>query len=233
MPGLRLVVFDLEGTVFKKAYKAHEGEEFDSAWGALCSYLGRDAAIEDEVNRKRYYNESSHYSYLNWVLDTLAIYKKHGLTENSFNDMIESVDYFSGVAEVFSELNSRGITTAVVSGGLKALADRVCRDFKVVHAFTAAELFWCCLGKLNHWNIMPTDFYHKKTILNMLLTELGIDKAQTAFVGDGINDIHIASSAGKSVAFNSKYEELDRVSTYVVKQKPGMENLSKILELIL
>lgn len=232
MTKIKLAVFDLEGTVFKKSYKTHNGEKFESAWGALCSYLGEEATAEDEANRQKFYGKKEKYPYSNWVLDTIKIYKKYGLKKSCFDNMINSVDYFDGATETFSHLKRQGVATAVISGGLKALADRVALDHRVEHSFTAAEFYWFPKGNLQHWNIIPTDFSHKKTILGMLLQELSLDKSQVAFIGDGINDVDIASHAEVSIAFNSKYEELKAVSRFIVDQEKGKESLNAVLDFI-
>lgn len=232
MAKIKLAAFDLEGTVFKKIYRAMAGKEFESAWGALSSYLGEDAAREDEVNRNRYHKEGN-YSYSTWVRDTIKIYQKYGLKKDCFDKMINSVEYHDGVAETFRELRNNGIITATISGGLKALADRVGLDHKVEHSFTSAELFWCPQGTLHHWNIIPTDFVHKRSVFEILLQELGIDRSEAAFVGDGINDVDIAAHAGMSIAFNSKYEELKAVAHHTIDQRVGGQNLSAVLDFII
>lgn len=232
MSKTKLAVFDLEGTVFKKTYRTHNGEKFESAWGALCSCLGQGAAMEDETNRQKYYGKKEHYPYTKWVLDTIKIYKKYGLKKSCFDNMINAVEYFNGVAKTFRNLRQQGVVTAIISGGLKALADRVVLDHKVEHSFTAAELYWCQGGNLLHWNIMPTDFAHKKTVLDMLIKELGIDRSDTVFIGDGINDVDIASHSGVAIAFNSKYDKLKEVSDHIIEQDQGKECLSVILDLI-
>jgi len=187
MAKVKLAVFDLEGTVFKKTYRLFSGEHFESAWGAISYHLGDDAKREDQLNRERH--SQGGYPYYQWVLDTIKIYQKYGLKKDVFEHIIQSVEYHPGAEKTFSALHQQGIITAVISGGLKALADRVALDHRVEHCFTSAELYWCPdQSTLAHWNIMPTDFIHKKSILQMLTHEMQIDPCETAFVGDGIND---------------------------------------------
>ncbi|MCK5914403.1 MAG: hypothetical protein KAG12_11020, partial [Desulfuromusa sp.] len=118
---IKLVVFDLEGTVFKKSYPLVGGREFQSAWGALCASLGPEAEKEDVANGARYYS-GGYAGYSLWVADTIRLHQRYGLRREWFETVINSVEYQQGAAETFASLHDAGVTTAVVSGGLKALA---------------------------------------------------------------------------------------------------------------
>jgi phosphoserine phosphatase len=232
MAKIKLAIFDLEGTVFKKSYKLLSGSHHESAWGAISHHLGDEAKREDQLNRERYYQGG--YPYYRWVLDTIKIYQKHGLQKDTFENIIRSVEYHKGAENTFHELHQQGVITAVISGGLKALADRVALDHRVEHCFTSAELYWSPSDNtLAHWNIMPTDFIHKKSILEMLIHEMQINLSDTAFIGDGINDVDIARHAGLSISFNTKYDKLRQVVTHQIAQEVGKEDLSAVLNYLL
>lgn len=236
MAQIKLAVFDLEGTVFKKSYKLLSGIHHESAWGALCHHLCEEARKEDDVNRVRHSSKGKtgiKYPYSEWVLDTLKIYKKYGLTRDQFYEVINSVEYFEGAEKTFKSLHENNIKIAAVSGGLKALADRVVIDHGLEHIFAAAELHWCDKGNLRNWNIMPTDFQQKRSIVEMLLADMHIEPEECAFVGDGINDCFVAEYVGVSVAFNSKYKELTDVVDHIISQETGKEDLSAALNYIL
>jgi phosphoserine phosphatase len=228
MSDIKLCIFDLEGTLFKKSYRFHSGREFQSAWGALCSILGPEAEKEDDANRQRFY-QGSYAAYSHWVSDTILIHQKYRLSRTLFDEVITSVEYHHGVSETLSSLINAGIITAVISGGLKALADRVAIEHKVPHCYASAEYFWDDDGALDHWNITPSDFSHKATIAKLLCNEHGIEPEQCAFVGDGLNDCDIAKYAGISIAFNP-HNALKEVATYVIEQGKGYENMTAVLD---
>ena len=172
MVKIKLAVFDLEGTVFKKSYKLLSGSHHDSAWGALCHHLCEEARKEDEINRERYYSKEKmgiKYPYSEWVLDTLRIYKKYGLTQGQFQEVIDSVEYFEGVERTFKTLQENNIKIAAVSSGLKALADRVIIDHGLEHTFAAAELRWCDKGNLRNWRPPSEPFKNEKRLCLGLL----------------------------------------------------------------
>ena len=226
----KLCFFDLEGTLFKKSYHAHGGREFASAWGALCAILGPEAEQEDARNRERFYS-NGYARYSDWVVDTVRIHQKYGLSRSTFDEVIYSVDYHDGADQLLTTLASKGIRVAVISGGLKALADRVATDHKVEHCFASAEYYWDVDGMLHHWNIMPTDFENKRHLAEMLCKDLGIAPEECLFVGDGLNDVAIAGYVGTSIAFNA-HDDLKAVATHTVNQEKGREDLSFLLNYI-
>lgn len=227
---IKLAIFDLEGTLFKKSYRIHGGSDFPSAWGALCAALGPEAEREDNQNRQRYYS-NGYERYSDWVKDTIRIHQKYGLTRELFNEVISSVDYHEGTDFLLSELHSRGIKVATISGGLKALADRVVVDHVVEHCYAAAEYYWKTDGMLHRWNITPTDFEHKRAVAEILCREMTISPEECLFVGDGINDVSVATYVGTSIAYNA-HEDLKAVVTHVVQQEAGCENMGVLLKFL-
>lgn len=225
MKELKLAVFDMEGTLFRSVY---QGQEFASIWKVLCSLCGPDAVAEDAANTRRYL-AGGYQGYSAWVIDTLRILKKFGLKRQLFEMVINAIDYYPGVGETFVQLRRRGMTIAVISGGLKALADRVAVDHEVVHCFAAAEYFWNPDGTIRHWNVQPTDFEHKKTVLEILCRDLGISGDECLFVGDGRNDRAVAGFCALSIGFNP-HDELRKEVDIIIEQPKGQENLSAVLE---
>ena len=225
MKSIKLAVFDLEGTIFRNAYN---GKTYPSLWAVLCNLCGPEAAIEDAANRDKFY-AGKYAGYSEWVIDTLKIHQKHGLKRNQLESLINAIDYYPGVAETFAALRQQGITIAIISGGLKALADRAAIDYKVDHCFAAAEYFWDQDGSIRHWNVMPTDFGHKKSVLEMLCRDLGVSAEECLFVGDGRNDRAIAAYCALSIGFNP-HDELRHDVDVIIEQPKSEENLAAILQ---
>ncbi|MHC1698963.1 MAG: HAD family hydrolase [Geobacteraceae bacterium] len=225
MKPIKLAVFDMEGTIFRNSYR---GNSFPSLWAVLCNLCGPDAAKEDAINRDKFYAKD-YPGYSQWVIDTLKIHQNYGLKRDQFEALIEAIDYYPGVAETFAALRKQGITIAVISGGLKALADRVALDYEIEHCFAAAEYFWNPDGSIRHWNVMPTDFAHKKSVLEILCRDLGITGEECIFVGDGRNDRDVAGYCTLSIGFNPHSELRDDVDI-IIEQPIGEEDLSVVLQ---
>ncbi len=67
---------------------------------------------------------------------------KYGLTRSLFEEVVSSVDLHEGVPLVVGELQADGVITAIISGGFKALGDRVQRTLRMDHSFCACEYFF-------------------------------------------------------------------------------------------
>ncbi len=225
---IKLVFFDMEGTIFKKTYKTSKGNTSPSAWTLIAEHLGEEALKEEDATKDKW-NNGEYAGYVAWMEDTLQIHKKYGLTRDFFEKVMDSIEYHEGAEELFEKLHKREYRTALISGGFKAQANRAQRDLKISHAFAACEYFWSEEGELLHWNLLPCDYEGKIDFMRLLMKEHGLKPEECAFVGDGINDRALAGQVGLSIAFNGR-KELQEVTTYSVNQEEGKEDLKAILE---
>ncbi|MBR9705938.1 HAD-IB family phosphatase [Candidatus Pacearchaeota archaeon] len=225
---IKLIFFDMEGTLFKKIIKFSKGNTTPSAWTLIAKHLGPEALKEEEETKDKW-NNNKYAGYVEWMEDTIKIHQKYGLTKNFFDKVMDSVEYHNGVKETFKILNEKGYRTVLVSGGFKANADRAQKDLKIDHSFAACEYFWDEKGKLIHWNLLPCDYEGKYHFIKLIMKEHGRSPDECAFVGDGINDVHLAKEVGVGISFNG-HEELQRVSTHVINQEEGKEDFREILK---
>jgi phosphoserine phosphatase len=223
---VKLIFFDMEGTIFKKSYKDSKGNTAPSAWTLVAQHLGKEA-FEEEESTKNKWNSKGYAGYVEWMEDTIRIHKKYGLTKDFFDKVMSSIQYYKGVRYVFKEIQKRKIRTAIISGGFKAQADRALRDLKINHAFAACEYLWDKNGRLVHWNLLPCDFEGKLDFMKLIMKEHGLKDKDCAFVGDGRNDIPLARAVSISVAFNAA-PELKKVSTHSV-ESDDFQDLLKYL----
>ncbi len=224
---VKLVFFDMEGTIFKKTVRTSYGNTAPSAWSLIARELGDDALREEEMT-KRKWTSGKYAGYVEWMEDTLRIYQKYGLKRKFFDEVTGSLEYHKGVFETFRALREKGFRLALISGGFKAQADRALLDLRINHAFAACELLWDDEGNLVHWNLLPCDYEGKVDFMRLIMKEHGLAPEECAFVGDGKNDVALARVAGVSIAFNGA-PELREVSTYSVEQAEGEEDFSEIL----
>lgn len=233
----QMVVMDMEGTIFRSkiAFRRNGKEYIGGVWTLLCDILGEETSLANKKNYERFIhrNDSDHkddyYGYYRFCEDTLRLFQGK-LTKTQFYEVINAVPYFAGIHETIARIKSHGIRVAMITGGLKALADRAVVDHGIETCHAAAECFWDG-ENLKHWCISPTDFEHKKTLVEMLHNDLGMPRKGILFVGDGDNDRHVAAYCD-SIAFNPTGSELRHHCSAVIKQEPGKEDLSAILEYI-
>lgn len=225
---IKLIFFDMEGTLFKKMIPFSKGNTCPSAWTVIAKELGEEAHAEEEATKDKW-NNKEYAGYVEWMEDTIRFYKRYGLKKELFDRIMAAVEYHEGVQEVFEELKKRGYKTALLSGGFKANADRAQKDLKIDHSFAACEFFWDEDGKLVHWNLLPCDYEGKVAFVKLIMEEQGLKPEDCAFVGDGINDVHISKEVGTGISFNG-HPELQKVSTHIINQPKGEEDFRAVLE---
>jgi len=213
---IKLIFFDLEGTLFRKAVENSSGNTAPSAWTKLAKHLGAEVLAKEELSKQRW-NNNEYAGYVEWMEDTIKIYRDHALTRNVFIKVIDSIDYNPNVRETFAEIKKMGLRTGIISGGFKAQADRAQIELRIDHSFAACELFWDTNENLLHWNLLPCDYEGKLDFMNLIMNEHGLSASECAFVGDGKNDIALAKAVGLSFAFNGA-EELKKVTTYAIDE---------------
>jgi phosphoserine phosphatase len=227
----KIVIMDLEGTLFLKKRRLVDGEVAPSAWTVLADRLGSRCLAEEKETWGRW-NRCEYSGYVEWMRDTIRIHKKYGLTRDVFEEVINGVKFTPGVRKAVAEFRKFGAITAIVTGGFKALADRAQLYLRVDHALSACEYFFNeKTGRIDYFNLLPSDERGKVNFVKLIAQEHGIDLEDCAFVGDGKNDAHIARVVGFSVAFNAQ-PELRRVASISIEQSTGRESFSSVAEAI-
>ena len=225
---IKLVFFDMEGTIFRRNVKPKNGSSSPSLWVMLAEHLGKEALEEENVTQDKWFS-GGYAGYVEWMEETIKIHQKYGLDKKFFDKVMDMVDYYPGVKETLKELKEKGYRTALISGGFKAQADRAQVDLKIDHAFTACEYMWDKEGNLIHWNLLPCDFEGKRDFMKLIIKEHGLKPEECAFVGDGKNDVPLAKAVGISIAFNG-VPELQKACTHSINQPKGEEDFREVLK---
>lgn len=221
----RLLVMDIEGTLFKTKIRL-PGTQLDSTiWQALAQSLG-SSAIADEVATHQKWSNGHYVNYMEWMRETIEIHRKHGLTEAIFKTVLKQAEYSDGINAFFSQLDREYYEVILVSGGFRDLAIRAQVDFDIHHTFTACEYFFNSRGRLSGYNLLPCDFLGKNDFIKLMLREYRLGPKDWLFVGDGYNDVPVASAAPYSVAFKA-HPALREVSSI---QIDSFEELTQALE---
>jgi phosphoserine phosphatase len=200
---IQLLFLDMEGTLLaaQAVVVGPDHAHHTSLWTRIFSELG-SGAQRDNVAMIERWDGGGYRSYMDWVDDSLVAMRRHGLTQRHFEALADETPYNPGVRETLEQIHARGIRTAIVSGGFIAQARRAQIDLRIHHAYAATDLFWDSEGKLIHWNIYPSDFEGKIDFVRLMMREYHLEPEECAFIGDGANDVPIASSIGTSVAYN-------------------------------
>lgn len=213
---MKLLVFDVEGTLFKTDVRL-PGTTIDSTiWQGIAQALG-PGAVKAEVETHRRWERGDYSSYLNWMKDTIEIHKTFKLSQALFKSLINGADYTPGVIEALTKLDRRRFEPVLVSGGFRELATRAQLDLEIHHAFAACEYFFDDDGNLKSYNLLPCDFEGKIDYIRLMLREYGLSQDDWVFVGDGINDVPVATAAPLSVGYRP-HPDLEKVVDYTMNE---------------
>jgi phosphoserine phosphatase len=225
---IKLIFFDMEGVIFESGIVENREGIAASVWSVIPKELGEESVKMSEEGKTKW-AKGEFKNYIEWVEYSIENFRKHGLTKEIFESVINKVKYMPGVIETFEELRKKGYKTVVISGGLKNLANRAIRELGIDHTFAAAEYFFDpSSGRLVNWNIIPCDYDGKIDFMRLMMREYGISPQDCAFIGDGVNDIPLAKEVGTSIAFNAR-PELQEVCTHSINQPDG-KDLKAILK---
>lgn len=211
-----LLVFDVEGTLFKTTVRLKDTILDSTIWQGLALALG-PKAVKAEVATHIKWRTGEYPSYLDWMKDTIQIHQKNNLSFRLFNEVIKSAQYNPGVTDFFKSFNRDGFEIVLVSGGFRELARRAQQDLKIHHAFSACEYFFGRTGKLEGYNLLPCDFEGKIDFIRLMLREYDLKDDQWIFVGDGANDVPIAKAAPLSIAYRA-HPDLKKIATTTVER---------------
>lgn len=210
----RLLVFDVEGTLFETRIRLPSTNLDSTIWQAVAQALGPKAVIA-EIETHQKWSRGEYSNYLEWMKDTILIHKKFGLTQNIFKQIISMAAYNSGVQKALAKVDRNKFEIILVSGGFRELAARAQRDFQIHHAFTACEYFFGPEGFLSSYNLLPCDFEGKLYFIKLMLKEYGLGQHDWLYVGDGANDVPIAKAAPISIAYCA-HKDLRAVASFSI-----------------
>lgn len=216
----RLIVFDLEGTIFKANYKI-DGVDFASTmWQLIAYYID---AVDKEKETHDKWEDGIYNNYGEWVDDTFKFHKECKLRKEYFNDVLEAAEYNEGVIEFFEALDRSQWVPVIISGGFQELVDKACKELNIKYGYGACRyIFDSETGFLERYSYDPCDFKGKFHKFKMIAEEENIRDGLCAFVGDGKNDEFIARKA--SIAFGiNPHEKL--------KSIPGLIEINTFMDI--
>ena len=228
----QIVFFDLEGTLLRKDVTLDYGHVAPSTWVAVAEALGPECLEEEKASQQKWLN-GEYAGYVEWMQDTIRIHQKYSLTREMFYRVVDAVELTSGVEEAVRVVKETGAGTAIISGGFKALADRVQRLLRIDHALCGCEYFFDeRTGLIEHYNLLPSDEAGKVSFMRLIAEEHGVKAEECVFVGDGKNDVPLAKAVGFSIAFNAQ-PELREHADACVDQGEGSNDFGEVADVIL
>lgn len=196
---LRLVVFDVDGTLMKVA----------SSWQFLHERLGT-------WDRGKQYAEQffgGAITYDDWARLDASLWR--GLKLEKVRQIVDSIPYAYGAREVITTLKRNGFKVVLLSAGLSLVTERIAREIGVDDSL--ANELKIENGLLTGEVKVNVSVDNKdKALLRMLKKfNLGIDEC--AAVGDDETLIPLFERVGFSIAFNPRSWVVEKQADVVVK----------------
>jgi len=176
---VELAAFDLDGTVL----------EHNSSWVAIHRHFGTE---HNGAASLRLYTEGK-IDYREFMRRDISSWPK-GVTRDEIVRVLSDYRVRREAPEVFRELRSRRIRTALVTSGIDILARDVAADLEIDH-WVANGLRFDRNGKLLPTGVGRVDPTRKDVAYRRLLSRIGIPSKKTIAVGDTIYDLAFLKSA--------------------------------------
>jgi len=193
---VRLVVFDVDGTL----------TQHSSVWWRLHELFGTTkegrVLFAGEIN----YEQWADYDAALWT----------GQPVSRVMEIVSATKLVPGVRETIATLSEHGIKTAILSGGLDIMANDIAQRAGIEFVLT---------NELHHKDGFLTGsvkniigWAEKAKYIHTILDHFGMTLEETAFVGDGRNDMSVLSVVGLSIAFNPEDQEVADTAQVVIRE---------------
>lgn len=197
---IKLVVFDVDGTL----------TQHTSVWWRLHELFGTTE------QGRRYFDQyfAGEIDYAQWADLDAALWKNQPL--EPVLEAVRNTQLVPGASEAIQAIRAHGIRTAILSGGLDIMADDVAKRLGIEFVLT---------NKLQHENAFLTGkvenvvgWAEKSEHMQTVLDYFGVTFEQTAYVGDGRNDMSVFPVVRLSIAFNPKDQDVADSACVVIRE---------------
>jgi phosphoserine phosphatase len=208
---IKLVVFDVDGTL-----TCHS-----SIWWRLHEHFGT------EKEGKYYYDQyfAGEINYDQWAAYDAGLWKGQPLDE--VLQVVKETKLMRGAKETIQTLKEHGIHVAILSGGLDVLADDIGNRLGIEYVLTNKLL--SSNGILTGGVETYVGWGEKVKEITNVANHFGVELEETAFVGDGRNDVSVFKHVGLSIAFRPEDNEVAKSATVAVHS----DDLKEVVTLIL
>jgi phosphoserine phosphatase len=183
-------------------------------------------------------NDHSLYAYQRGEIDyaefmrrdiALWLENNQDLTIQDVAEILSTVPEIKGAKEVVARLKENKVKTAIISCGIKVLANRIAKefgiDFVVANGIVADEN-----GNLTGEGTTEIELADKGKPLQLLLEKNGIKKEESASVGNSYGDASMFAVSGLGIAFNPEDDITKDTADVVVVSDDLREILQYLIE---
>jgi phosphoserine phosphatase len=184
---LRLVAFDMDGVLIDHV----------SSWAAVHDELGTDNAAAIQAFARGAIDDRE------FILADVRLWRsaRPELDARQLRAILARVPRMTGLVEAVAKVRAAGAVAAIISGGLRPMAEIVAQEAGIAHV-RANDVVFGADGRLADDAVVEVPLRGKAGVLRSLQQRLGIGPAQTASVGDSLFDVGLFRRSARSVAFN-------------------------------
>ena len=209
---MRVVAFDMDGVLV-------DGQ---SSWVTVHRSLGTDNEAGYRAFTRGQFDDHQ------FMRSDIALWLAKGIDHvDHVRAILDGVRLREGAEETVEELKRRDFRTAIVSGGLDLLAERV-GDELGIDAVLANGLETFEDGRLTGRGILRVPLLNKRAPLAVAVARIGGEGTWLASVGDSAVDIAMFLVSDLSIAFNPR----DGVVSEAASRTVISDDLTDILEFL-
>lgn len=193
----RLIVFDLNKTLIK-----------ETSWYELNLAMGMTPE-EDEMLYRLGPEKEGVLEFGEWInlLAKIMIARGHA-SRREIEEVVLNYTFVEGAKEVVAELQRRGFTIAIITGGFNLVADKVAHELGVEHSYNNINLVFDENDYLHDLIVTWDDLRYKVMVLQSVCRRFGVHPKDVIYVGDGDNDGDIfAETTSVAVGIPSEAHE--------------------------
>ncbi len=208
---LRLVVFDVDGTLTKVV----------SSWQFLHERLGT-------WDKGKQYAEQFFrgvITYEDWARLDASLWR--GLKIGRVRQIVDSIPYTNGAQDVIATLRGNGFKVVLLSAGLSLVTERIEREIRLDGSL--ANELKVENGLLTGEVKVNVSVDNKDTVLLRMLKKFNLGIDECAAVGDDETLIPLFEEVSISIAFNPRSWVVEEKADIVVKSDDLREVLSYLL----
>ena len=197
-----LAVFDMDGVLV----------DVESSWVWVHNHFN----VNNDHSLKKYLQ--GEIDDLEFIRRDIELWRSRDdeLDKNDIKSILSDVPIMNGYSRCLEKLNQKQYKTAIISGGLKPLAEEIGSEyFDIIKANDIEEVD----GKLSGEGILEVKLNDKGSVFEELLNELDIDNKKCIAVGNSFIDVPMLEKAGLGIAFDPADAKVRRAADVVIEEK--------------
>ena len=212
MGTLKLVVFDVDGTLIK----------VNSSWQFLHEKLG--TWHKGKQHAKQFHQGT--ITYEEWAKLDASLWK--GLPIKRIQRIIDHIHYTDGTQDAITTLKQNNLKTILLSTGVTLITERIKRETKVDDSI-ANELI-IQNGFLTGDVKVNVSFHNKDKALYHMLQKFNTRLTECTAVGDDETLIPLFKKVGLGIAFNPTEKTIEKHAHVVIKNNDLRQVLPHLLK---